>query len=345
MYKNVLFLFTYFFYLIQKSITNIDIYRKKVNLEAILFKIGIALLLHLMKNQRKAYLFALATVLFWSTMSSAFKISLRHLSAEGLLFWAIAFAVLVLGITMLVMKKQKQLLSLSIPDLLNSALMGLINPFLYYLVLFEAYTLLKAQEAGVLNYAWPVVLVILSVPLLGQKIGFKGFAGILVSFAGLMVISTKGNLLSLSFSNPIGVSLAIGSAFLWATYWILNMKDKRESISKLFVNMLFGLFYITVYLLFSSSIEVPSLAGLTGALYIGTFEMGITFVLWLTALKYAENTAKVSNLIFLSPFIALMFIRIFVGEMILLSTLFGLILIIAGIVLQQINFKPLKRKL
>jgi len=106
--------------------------------------------------------------------------------------------------------------------------------------------------------------------------------------------------------------------------------------------MLFGLLYITVYMLFTSSIQMPSIAGLAGAFYIGTFEMGITFVLWLTALKYAENTAKVSNLIFLSPFIALMFIRIFVGEIILISTFFGLLLIIAGIVLQQLNFKSLK---
>jgi drug/metabolite transporter (DMT)-like permease len=295
-----------------------------------------------MKNQRKAYLFALATVLFWSTMSSAFKLSLNHISVESLLFWAIVVAVFVLGISMMVMKKQRQLLALNWYNILHSALMGLINPFLYYLVLFEAYNLLQAQEAGVLNYAWPVVLVILSVPFLGQKIGLKGFAGVLISFVGLLVISTKGNVLSLSFSNPIGVGLAVGSAFLWASYWILNMKDKRESISKLFVNMLFGLLYITVYMLFTSSIQMPSIAGLAGAFYIGTFEMGITFVLWLTALKYAENTAKVSNLIFLSPFIALMFIRIFVGEIILISTFFGLLLIIAGIVLQQLNFKSLK---
>ncbi len=298
-----------------------------------------------MKNQRKAYFFALATVLFWSTMSSAFKLSLNHISVESLLFWAIVFAVIVLGISLFVMNKQKELRTLSLPNIMHSALMGLINPFLYYLVLFEAYNLLQAQEAGVLNYAWPVVLVILSVPFLGQKIGVKGFAGVFISFSGLLVISTKGDILSLSFSNPLGVGLAIGSAFLWASYWILNMKDKRESISKLFVNMLFGLAYITVYMLFTSSIQLPSAAGLIGALYIGTFEMGITFVLWLTALKYAENTAKVSNLIFLSPFVALLFIRVFVGEMILISTLFGLLLIIAGILLQQLNLKPLKLKL
>lgn len=283
------------------------------------------------------------TVLFWSTMSSAFKLSLNHISVEGLLFYAVIFAVVALGISMVIMGKTAQLRLTTKNELWRSALMGLINPFLYYLVLFEAYKLLQAQEAGVLNYAWPVVLVILSVPFLGQKIGIKGFAGVLISFSGLLVISTKGNIFSLQFTNPLGVGLAIGSAFLWASYWILNMKDKREAISKLFLNMLFGLLYITVYMLLASKIQLPGTKAIAGAAYIGLFEMGITFVFWLIALKNAENTAKVSNLIFLSPFLALFWIRIFVGEAILPSTIAGLALIITGIALQQLKPASLKR--
>lgn len=298
-----------------------------------------------MKNQTKAYLFALASVLFWATMSSAFKLSLNYISVEGLLFWSIIFAVLSLGLALLILKKQHKLLHLSKGDIGRSALMGLITPFLYYLVLFKAYDLLQAQEAGVLNYTWPVILVILSVPFLNQKIGLSGFAGIFISFIGLMVISTKGNLFSLNFTNPLGVSLAIGSAFLWATYWIINMRDQRESISKLFLNMLFALIYITLFSMIRNTLQWPVKEAWIGVAYIGFFEMGITFIFWLTALKYAENTAKVSNLIFLSPFMGLFFIRIFVKEAIMLSTIIGLIMIISGIMMQQIKpgqFKKIK---
>ena len=77
--------------------------------------------------------------------------------------------------------------------------------------------------------------------------------------------------------------------------------------------------------------------GLLGASYVGLFEMGITFVLWLSALKLSETTAKVGNLIFLSPFLSLIFIHFFVGEDILASTFIGLILIVAGILIQQIK--------
>jgi drug/metabolite transporter (DMT)-like permease len=67
--------------------------------------------------------------------------------------------------------------------------------------------------------------------------------------------------------------------------------------------------------------------------------MGITFVLWLSALKLSENTAKVGNLIFISPFISLVFIHYLVGEDILPSTFIGLVLIVAGLLIQQLKTK------
>jgi drug/metabolite transporter (DMT)-like permease len=63
--------------------------------------------------------------------------------------------------------------------------------------------------------------------------------------------------------------------------------------------------------------------------------MGITFVLWLRALRLSRTTAQVSNLIYLSPFVSLVLIHLIVGETIMLSTITGLVFIVAGIVLQQ----------
>jgi drug/metabolite transporter (DMT)-like permease len=80
---------------------------------------------------------------------------------------------------------------------------------------------------------------------------------------------------------------------------------------------------------------LPDFAGLAGAVYIGFFEMGITFVLWFNALKFSSTTAKVSNLIYLSPFISLIIIHFIVGETIFFSTVIGLVFIVSGIILQQ----------
>lgn len=292
-----------------------------------------------MKSQSKAYAYALLTVVFWSTMSSAFKLTLQHISFRELVLFATWTAALALLFIALLQGKIDQLFHQNKAGIRNSMLMGLVNPAAYYLVLFRAYELLPAQEAGVLNYSWPVVLVLLSAIFLGQQIGWTGVVSILISFCGLLVISTKGNLLSLTFSSPLGVALAVGSAFLWATYWIMNLRDKRDAVVKLTSNMLFGAIYITFYMLIAGYFQPIPAAGVAGAIYIGLFEMGITFVLWLLALENSENTARVSNLIFLSPFIALFWIRLLVGEEILLSTIAGLVLVISGIILQQISSK------
>lgn len=276
-------------------------------------------------------------------MSSAFKLTLQHIEYHQLLLWTSFSGMIILGVVNQFSSYRLRFSKLKRRDWLSSAVMGFFNPFLYYFVLFKAYDLLEAQIAGTLNYAWPLVLVLLSIPLLKQKIHPLSILAIFISFFGIVVISTHGSLLSLKDISPLGVLLAVGSAFFWALYWILNMKDKRESSGKILLNLFFGFTYILIYLLVSGQgIQLPSAKALIGAAYIGTFEMSITFVIWLSALKFSSNTAKVSNLIYLSPFLALFWIHLSVGESIRSSTIIGLILIVLGIVFQQ--FLDLKKR-
>ena len=288
-----------------------------------------------MKKQRKAYTFAILAILCWSTIGSAFKISLRYLDFMQLLLYSSLVATIILFIFIISGKKLRSLKELKPRDIFSSALMGFLNPYLYYLVLLKAYDLLQAQEAGTLNYIWPLALVLLSIPFLHQRITGWSIFAVLISFFGIIIISTHGNILSMKFNHPMGVLLAVGSALFWATYWILNIRDKREEVTKLFLNFTFGFFYIFITVLLSGRFSFPVWQGIAGAVYLGLFEMGITFVLWMKALNYSSTTAKVSNLIYLSPFLSLIFIHFIVGETILFSTFTGLIFIVSGIILQQ----------
>ncbi len=290
-----------------------------------------------MKNQKKAYFYALITVALWSTIGSAFKITLRYIAFADLLFYASLVSFIFFLTAMAVTGRLKKLRYLRWHDVRLAAVLGFLNPFLYYLVLIRAYELLPAQEAGTINYIWPVVLVLLSVPLLHQRIGWVSLVAVLISFVGTLVIATGGNLLSLHFSSVPGVLLAAGSAIFWSLYWIFNVKDKKEEIIKLFLNFSFGLLYVVIYLLLTKGFRLPDVRGLAGSVYIGLFEMGITFVLWLKALRYCTTTAKISNLIFLSPFLSLIWIKYTVGETIMVSTITGLALIVGGILLQRFS--------
>lgn len=288
-----------------------------------------------MVNQKKAYIYAIIVVLIWSTVASAFKISLRYLNFFQLLFFASITSLIVLFIIIVLQNKTRLLKTFSRRDFIHSALLGFLNPFLYYIVLFKAYSLLSAQRAVALNYTWPIMIVVLSIPLLKQSIRFKGIVAIFISYIGALIISTEGNVLELEFTNVPGVLLALGSAVIWALFWINNVKDKRDEVIKLFLNFAFGFIFIVITGLVTSKIFIPDIRGFIGAIYVGVFEMGITFVLWLKALKLSRTTAQVSNLIYLAPFLSLFIINMIVGEKILFSTIMGLILIVAGIIIQQ----------
>lgn len=293
-----------------------------------------------MVDQKKAYAYAIIVVLIWSTVASVFKISLRYLNYLQLLFYASLISLLILFIILIFQNKLSLLKTYSKKDYLHSAMLGLLNPFLYYIVLFKAYSLLSAQQAVSLNYTWAIQIVLLSVPLLKQKIGFKSVLAIIISYVGVLIISTQGDILALRVTNLYGVLLALGSAVIWALFWIYNIKDKRDEVVKLFLNFLFGFIFILIATVFSKRLIIPKIPGFTSAVYIGLFEMGITFVLWLKALKLSKTTAQVSNLIYLTPFLSLLIINIMIGEKILISTIIGLILIVMGIIMQQYNTRP-----
>jgi len=288
-----------------------------------------------MKKQQKAYAFALLSVFFWSTVATAFKIALRTIGFMELIVFTSLVSSIAIFIILLFTGRHRFFLHLGLRDLTYYLLLGFLNPFLYYIILFRAYSILPAQEAMTLNYTWPVMLVILSVPLLKQKITITSLLCILVSFAGIIVISSKGSFSGLHFSNFRGDMLATGSSVVWALFWILNVKDQRDETEKLFLSFFFGFIFSLIAAFIFTGIKIPYGQGLTACIYIGLFEMGITFIFWLKALKYSLTTDKVSQLVFISPFLSLIFIHYIIGEEILLSTIAGIILIITGIILQQ----------
>lgn len=287
-------------------------------------------------------LYGLAAVLCWSTVATAFKLSLNYITPLQLILLASLVSWLFLIATLLVKGRARMLFSLSKKDYAWSLIFGLMNPALYYLLLFSAFHALPAQEAQALNYSWAIVMTLLAVPLLGQRLTRFDLAAAALCYFGVLMIATRGDVLGLNFANIKGVALALASTVVWSLYWILNQKDQREPIVGLCLNFSFAIPVIIVVAYFSGdlgSLFNSPWQALVGGFYVGIFEMGLAFILWLKAMKLAENTARIANLIFISPFLSLVFISVLLNEVILTSTLVGLCLIIAGLVLQQVFAK------
>jgi drug/metabolite transporter (DMT)-like permease len=285
------------------------------------------------KNPARAYTYALLAVLFWSTVASAFKIALSNLNFLHLLLISNITAILITFLAVILAGKFAKIFNYNIRYHARSVLLGFLNPYLYYIIIFRAYSLLPAQIAQPLNFTWPVVLTVLSIPLLGQKISVKNILAILVSFAGVFFVSAQGNLISYKIVEPFGIFLALISSVVWSFFWIFNIKDKRDDEIKLFFNFLFSGIYIVLTCIIFSDFNFEITVSFYAAIYTGIFEMGLTFIIWLKALQFSETTDRVS----ITPFLSLILIHFVIKEEIFFTSIIGLILIVLGIIIQQVR--------
>lgn len=296
-----------------------------------------------MHKQNKAYLYAGASIIAWSTISTAFKLSLQYLTPVGLLLFSSFTAFLVLGIINLLIKPadltHRSWFPKTRDNLKKSLFAGLLNPFIYYLMLFEAYSRLRAQEAQALNYTWAIVLALFSIWLLKEKFHLTDLIALLISFFGVWIISTKGQITAIKFDDAWGSFLAISTSLIWALYWIRNRKDKRPASVKLCCNFFIGFMLIAIFAIVTrTSLFTPKAIysyGILGGIYVGIFEMGLTFLLWNKALELTDNTSSISNMIFFTPFISLLFIGLILKESIHYATFIGLLLIVFSNLLQK----------
>ncbi|MBA4503165.1 DMT family transporter [Marinobacterium marinum] len=287
------------------------------------------------KSQSRAILLALMAVLMWSTVATAFKLSLQHMSPLQLLGWAGLGSSVVLALGVSWQKGWHELSCEWRRRPLFYLALGALNPAFYYLVLFRAYDLLPAQQAQALNYTWALTLALLAVPLLKQRLQRVDIMAMLLGYGGALVIATKGNLLALEFDSLTGVLLALFSTLLWALYWILNTRAEGSPAVTLLLCFLCGTPMVWLLMAWQGELQLPAWQGLLGAAYVGLFEMGLTFMLWLGALRAATHVSRISNLIFLSPFLSLIFIHFLLHEPIAPATFVGLGLIVTAVVWQQ----------
>lgn len=294
-----------------------------------------------MSGQGRAYVFGGMTAALWSTVATAFKLSLRHLDIFQLLFYACLTSVTILLLALSLKGQLRMLLPIFRTHWRLTLIAGALNPLLYYLVLFQAYDLLPAQVAQPINYTWAITLALMSIIFLHQKVTGWDLLAAFICYTGVVVIASQGNWSAFQLQDPWGVFLALFSTIVWACYWLLNIRDTREPTMALCLNFMAALPMTGfVCLVFSDPLAV-SKWGLLGAVYVGLFEMGLAFLLWSHALRLAENTSRVGNLIFLAPFLSLLLISRVLGETLYLTTWTGLCLIIAGLAIQQ--FKAHRR--
>lgn len=288
-----------------------------------------------MQDNSKALIYASIAVLSWSTVATMFKTALKYFTHFEMLLVASFTALLIFCIALTVQKKWKLLKNIPLRQWGWFALVGLLNPLIYYLVLFKSYDLLPAQIAQPINYFWPIILLILLAIIARKPIPKIKYIGMIISLSGVTFISLGAGGVNGEQLPVWGLLLALLSAFLWATYWIVNNQNKKvDAIIALFLSFLFGFFYLLVGALFVG-VNLESVPGVLSSIYVGAFEMGIPFIFFGLAIRKTSNPALVNQMCYLSPFISLFLIHLVLGEHIYPTTYIGLFLIIFGIIFNE----------
>lgn len=290
-------------------------------------------------KERSALWFGLGAVGLWSTVATAFEFALDHLTPLQLL-WISSIVSWLFFSAAVVYRQPKRLAK----GWLRAGIAGCVNPVLYYLVLFSAYARLPGQEAMALNYTWALTMTLLALPILGHRPKALELLACAISYAGVWVIATRGQVFSLGFADLTGVLFALFSTTLWALYWLFNAKDPRPPLTAQWQNFTVAWPILTILVLLSGEdwrLDRTSAVG--AACYVGLFEMGLAFLLWQEAMRRTESTARIANLIFLSPPASLSLLYLVKGEELLPSTFTGLLLILAGLAIQAASKTKLRK--
>ena len=281
-------------------------------------------------RERRALLYGLASVALWSTSATGFKLGLRELAPVQLLLLGCAVALLGFAVA-----RRFATATLSWRRHIAAAALGMVNPLIYYVLLFEAYSRLPAQIAQPLNYTWALTLALLAIPLLRQRLSVYGWCGALIGYAGAIVVLTRGELADFQRFDTLGVLLALFSTLLWALYWIALIRLRIPPAVTMFNG--FAVATPLAALLCHATVGLPPLTveSVGYGAWVGLVEFFGAFLLWQRALALTAKVGRMSQLVFLAPFLSLVPVWLVLGEQIHPSAVVGLALIVGGVALSR----------
>lgn len=284
---------------------------------------------------RKSYTYAFITVCIWATMAAIVKVMLSDMPNMEVLAVSSVFAfvfLLIMNIKTGVIKEMKRY---SIKNYGIMSGLGFVGLFLYSALYYYGLAQLTSQEACVLNYLWPMMLVLFSCMILKEKLTIVKVAAMLSSFAGVMILSIgqeglpKGNVFG-------GIVACILAAACYGLFSVLNKKaDYNQNISMMILWLVVAVCATIFGLLTEEWIPIRGMQWL-GILWLGVVIDAVAYLLWALALKESADTAKIANLAYLTPFLSVIISAIFLKEKLKTQVVIALIFIIGGIFIQSV---------
>ena len=283
--------------------------------------------------RKLAYMYVLLAALLWGSTAAVGKIVLENLDGFQVFFYISLIATVFLFFLALFKGRLSEVKKYNIQDYWRFTYLGFLGVFVYNVLFYWGLKFSTAQEAFIVNYTWPIWVVVFAALFLKETITFRKTLGILLGFVGVVVVITSGSF-SFSSENLFGNILALSAAIFYGLFSAMGKKHNYDRIVSMLFYYISGTIFVSIFTLAFSSVPVLNFSQILGILWLGIFTAGLAFVFWFLALKHGD-TAEMSNMIFLTPFISLVYIYFLLSESILVSSIVGLLIIVAGILIQK----------
>ncbi|OHX14244.1 DMT family transporter [Chromobacterium sphagni] len=215
---------------------------------------------------------------------------------------------------------------------LPTLLVGIYGLFGYHFLLFFAFRMAPALEANLLNYLWPLLIVMLT-PLFrpGSRLGVRHIAGGTLGFIGAGLIVSGGSL-ALSQQYLPGYLLAMAAAVVWSTFSLAlgRLPEFRGSAVGGFC-LISGLLSLLCHALFETRAQ-PDAMQWAALLLLGLGPMGGAFFLWERALKHGDPR-QIGSLSYITPLLSTLLLAISGQGRLNPLTLLAILLILGGALL------------
>jgi len=284
---------------------------------------------------KKNYLYAISAVLIWSTLASVSKMMLTDLPNMQTLSVSAVFAFLFLLFINLKTGKLAKIKQYKVKDYAVMGGLGLLGLFAYSALYYYGLTKLSSQEACILNYLWPMMLVLFSCLILKEKLTKVKVLAMLCSFLGIVLLSA-GNSGSRNSGAVLGMLSCIGAAVCYGLFSVLNKKVNYDQQISMMIGWLLVALASLVLGLFTEQWVMLCPVQWGGMLWLGIATNAVAYLFWALSLQGIENTAKIANLAYLTPFLSLVVSFVLLGETISLRALAALIFIVGGVLLQSL---------
>ncbi|KAF3997035.1 DMT family transporter [Glaciimonas immobilis] len=289
----------------------------------------------------KAILLALSCVVAWSFIPVISKVTTADITPLQFLFLSNALSAMMIGCVLIAWRIKIQGIFLQLKSsLLATILPAFLGCFLYYLCLYYGYSKADGVTVLVIQYLWPVLIVLLAPLILREKITSTIIASALLGFIGTLVVATKGDFSTFEIKNlPILGIVFIGS-LAFALFSLLSKKIRCHTLVATFLYFIWATLFSLIGLLASSGIKFPASGNAwLGLVLNGTIVNGLSYFWWLRALQL-EQTSRIAPLVFLTPILACLWLVLFLNEIFYISYVVGLCMCVGAGILASRNRSP-----